>query len=223
MAHISQESSANDTSSPASTSLLPHDDIKECNNIRPPQKAFSSEDYTEGPDYLGGYPLERLFDTDTTHLGFPARQVNWLLDTTKYVVPEEEQVCPHCGAKGNLHKHDTEQVQLTTLHFKERTSKITVIRQCYKCQECGNLCEDAIPGRFGQTDMTQELAEATFSTLRYGFKGSAYDLALFSRISEEQAAILIAHYEAEHGPMGSARGRRRIVKKQTNNQQSQKA
>lgn len=71
--------------------------------------------------------------------------------------------------------------------------------------------------------MTQELAEATFSTLRYGFKGSAYDLALFSRISEEQAAILIAHYEAEHGPRGSARGRRRIVKKQTNNQQSQKA
>lgn len=223
MAHIPQEPSTNDASTPASTSSLPQDDIKECNNIRPPQKAFDSELYVEGYDYLDGYPLERLDDSDTTHLGRQMRQVNWLLDTTKYVVPEEEQVCPHCGAKGKLYRHDTEQVQLTTLHFKERPSKITVIRQCYKCQECRNLCDDAIPGRFGQTDMTQELAEATFSTLRYGFKGSAYDLALFSRISEEQAAILIAHYEAEHGSRGSARGCRRIGKKQTNNQQSQKA
>ena len=52
--------------------------------------------------------------------------------------------------------------------------------------------------------------------LGYGFKGSAYDLALLNRITEEQAALLIARYEAEHGPRGSARGRRRIGKKQPN-------
>ena len=40
MAHIIQESSTQDTSLTASTSSHPHDDIKECNNIRPPQKAF---------------------------------------------------------------------------------------------------------------------------------------------------------------------------------------
>lgn len=68
MAHISQDSTTNDTSSLASTSSLPPDDIKECTNIRPPQKAFNSEEFTEGPDYLDGYPLERLFDTDTTYL-----------------------------------------------------------------------------------------------------------------------------------------------------------
>ena len=217
MAHIIQESSTQDTSLKASTSFHSHDDIKESANIRPPQKAFDSELYTEGYDYLDGYPLERLFDSDTTHLGRQMRQVNWLLDTTKHMIPEEEQVCPHCGAKGKLHKHDTEQVQLTTLPFKERPSKITVIRQCYKCQECGNLCEDAIPGRFEHTDITQELAESVFRKLRRGYKGSIRDLAISYHISEEQAALLIARYEAEHGPRGSARGRRRIGKKQTNN------
>lgn len=217
MAHIIQESSTQDTSSLASTSSLPQDDIKECTNIRPPQKAFNSEEFTEGPDYLDGYPLERLFDTDTTHLGFPARQVNWLLDTTKYVVPEKECVCPHCGAKGKLHKHDTEQVQLTTYPYADLPTKITVIRQCYRCQECGNLCVDAIPRRFEHTDMTQDLANAIFRRLEYGVKSSAYDLALLSRISEEQATLLVNRYEAEHGPRGSARGRRRIGKKQPNN------
>lgn len=121
MAHIIQESSTQDTSLTASTSSHPHDDIKECaesNNIRPPQKAFDSELYIEGYDYLEGYPLERLDDTDTIFLGFQMRQINWLLNTTKHMIPEEEQVCPHCGAKGKLHKHDTEQVQLTTLPFK---------------------------------------------------------------------------------------------------------
>ena len=162
MAHIIQESSTQDTSLTASTSSHPHDDIKECNNIRPQQKAFDNELYTEGYDYLEGYPLERLNDSDTIFLGFQMRQINWLLDTSKHVVPEEECVCPHCGAKGKLHKYNTERVQLTTLPFKERPSKITVIRQCYKCQECGNLCEDAIPGRFEHTDMTHELAEAVF-------------------------------------------------------------
>lgn len=112
---------------------------------------------------MEGYPLERLNDSDTIFLGFQMRQINWLLDTSKHVVPEEECVCPHCGAKGKLHKYNTERVQLTTLPFKERPSKITVIRQCYKCQECGNLCEDAIPGRFEHTDMTHELAEAVIS------------------------------------------------------------
>lgn len=54
MAHISQDSSTNDTSSPASTSSLPQDEHKkrrkrkpkecgsESNNIRPPHKVFSS-------------------------------------------------------------------------------------------------------------------------------------------------------------------------------------
>lgn len=132
MAHISQDSTTNDTSSLASTSSLPQDDIKECTNIRPPQKAFNCEEFTEGPDYLDGYPLERLFDTDTTHLGFPARQVNWLLDTTKYVVPEEECVCPHCGAKGKLHKHDTERVRLTTYPCDDLPTTITVIPSPYR-------------------------------------------------------------------------------------------
>ena len=216
MAHIIQESSTQDTSLKASTSFHSHDDIKESANIRPPQKAFDSELYTEGYDYLDGYPLERLFDSDTTHLGRQMRQVNWLLDTTKYLVPEEECVCPHCGAKGKLHKHATEQIQLTTYPVDDLPTTITVIRQWYKCQECGNLCVDAAPGRFEQTDMTQRLARAIFGTLGYGFKGSAYDLALLNRITEEQAALLIARYEAEHGPRGSARGRRRIGKKQPN-------
>lgn len=217
MAHISQESSANDTSSPASTSLLPHDDIKECNNIRPPQKAFSSEDYTEGPDYLGGYPLERLFDTDTTHLGFPARQVNWLLDTTKYVVPEEERICPHCGAKGKLHRHTTEQVQLNTYPCDDLPTTITVIRQWYKCQECRNLCVDVTPGRFERTLMTRKLVEAIFDKLMLGYKGTARDLAICYRISEKQVYVLMDRYEAEHGPKGSAQKRQQNNKKQTNN------
>lgn len=181
------------------------------------KKPYNSEEFTEGPDYLDGYPLERLFDTDTTHLGFPARQVNWLLDTTKYEVPEEECVCPHCGAKGKLHKHDTERVRLTTYPLDNLPTKITVIRHLYKCHECGSLCVDAIPGRFEHTDMTQKLANAIFRTLGYGFKGSAYEIALLNRISEEQAALLVNRYEAEHGPRGSARGRRRIGKKQPNN------
>ena len=217
MAHISQDSTTNDTSSPASTSSLPQDDIKECNNIRPPQKAFSSEDYTEGPDYLGGYPLERLFDTDTTHLGFPARQVNWLLDTTKYVVPEEEQVCPHCGAKGKLHRHTTEQVQLNTYPCDDLPTTITVIRQWYKCQECRNLCVDVTPGRFERTLMTRKLVEAIFDKLRLGYKGTARDLAICYRISEKQVYVLMDRYEAEHGPKGSAQKRQQNNKKQTNN------
>ncbi|HIX55973.1 MAG TPA: hypothetical protein H9850_00695 [Candidatus Anaerobiospirillum pullistercoris] len=217
MAHIPQDSTTNDTSSLASSTSLPQDDIKECNNIRPPQKAFSSEDYTEGPDYLDGYPLERLDDTDTIFLGFQMRQVNWLLDTTKYEIPEEEQVCSYCGAKGKLHRNDTERVQLTTYPYADLPTKITVIRQCYKCQEYGNLCVDAIPGRFEHTNMTQKLADAIFRTLGYGFKGSAYEIALLNRINEEQAALLVNRYEAEHGPRGSARGRRRIGKKQPNN------
>ena len=76
---------------------------------------------------------------------------------------------------------------------------------------------DAIPRRFEHTDMTQKLAKAIFRTLGYGFKGSAYEIALLNRINEEQAALLVNHYEAEHVTRGSARGRRRIGKKQPNN------
>lgn len=144
------------------------------------------------------------------------RQVNFLLDTSKYVVPVEERVCPHCGAKGNLHRHETEQIQLTTYPCDDLPTTITVIRQWYKCRECSRVCVDATPGRFGRTFMTRKLVEAIFDKLRLGYKGSARDLAICYRISDKLVAMLIDCYEAEHGPSGAAPKRRRIGKKQPN-------
>lgn len=94
MAHISQDSSSNDASTPASTSSRTHDEHKnrrkrkpkesgaESNNIRPPHKVFSSAIRAELYEYLDGYPLERLNDSNTTYLDNQMRQVNFLLDTS---------------------------------------------------------------------------------------------------------------------------------------------
>lgn len=229
MAHISQDSSTNDAISPASTSSLSQDEHKnrrkrkpkesgaESNNIRPPHKVFSSAIRAELYEYLDGYPLERLNDSNTTYLDNQMRQVNFLLDTSKYVVPVEERVCPHCGANGKLHKHETEQVQLSTYPCDDLPTTITVIRQWYKCQECRNLCVDVTPGRFERTLMTRKLVEAIFDKLMLGYKGTARDLAICYRISEKQVYVLMDRYEAEHGPKGSAQKRQQNNKKQTNN------
>ena len=90
MAYYTEDSSNNDTTPQAPTSSQPHG--FESNNIRPPQAVFSCEIRIEGYDYLEGYPLERLNDTNTFYLDSQTRQVNWLLDTTKHVIPVSERV-----------------------------------------------------------------------------------------------------------------------------------
>lgn len=199
MSNYTQDSVNNDTSPHASTSSQRiYERCPESHNIRPPKVIFSCEVRIEGPDYLEGYPLERLPDSDTKYLDRDMRQVNFRLDTTKFVVPVAERVCPHCGAKGKLHRHDTYQVQLTTLPCDDCPTTITVIRQCYKCQECGCLCVDATPGRFEHTYMTTKLKEAVLDKYRSGCKCSMRDLAIMYRISEKRVAWLV-DYEAEHG------------------------
>lgn len=196
MTNYNQDSVNNDTTHHASTSSQPHS--SESNNIRPPKGVFSCAVLAEGYDYLDGYPLERLLDTNTIELGCQTRQVNWLLDTTKHVVPVAERVCPHCGTKGKLHRHDTEQVKLTTLPLDNLPTKITVIRQWFRCQKCGRLCVDAIPGRFEHTFMTRKLVETVWYQLRVGCKSSMRDIAIGLHISETRVARLV-DYVAEHG------------------------
>ena len=195
MANYTQDSVNNDTTHQDPTFSQAHG--LESNNIRPPHGVFSCDVLAYGHDYLDGYPLERLNDSNTTYLG-QRRQVNFRLDTTKYVVPLAERVCPHCEAKGKLHRHETKEAVLTTLPYDDLPTKITVIRQWFRCQECGRLCVDAIPGRFEHTFMTRKLAEAIFDRLSSGCKSSMRDLAIHFRISEKRVASLV-DYAAEHG------------------------